>query len=176
MTLLRPCLINSRRRSMNARMKISLNSASRAMRERNPSPVNSRNSPGSSDTAEHEAALAGDHGHFSGELARTMLCDGVLAGKIGLHDLHGARQQDEKRHAGVAGREKHLAWLDPAQFAGAFDPGDLRRRKDRKSLGVRRQARWVLEKRTYLSPFVRGIITIRAWPRPFGFRRGSYDC
>ena len=91
---------------------------------------------GLGDAAEHEAALAGNHGHFSGELARTVLCDGALAGKIRLDDLHGPGQQDEKRHVGVAGREKHLAWLDPAQFAGAFDPGDLRRRKDRKSLGV----------------------------------------
>jgi hypothetical protein len=51
---------------------------------------------GLGDPPEHQAAMAGDHGHFAGEAARPVRRDHTLAGKAGLHDFHGAGKQDEE--------------------------------------------------------------------------------
>ena len=60
-------------------------------------------------TPDHQAARAGNHGHFPGELARLVQRDHPLAVKGWLHDLHTAREQDVERNRGVARLEQDLA-------------------------------------------------------------------
>jgi hypothetical protein len=111
---------------MKARMKMSLNSASLATSARKPSPVSSRNSPGSV-TRPRETAASGDHGHFSGELTRPVFCNQVFA-----CDLHSSGKNYVERNVFIARFEEYVACGDlprPAAGTNAIDLGNGKNRK-----------------------------------------------
>src|ERR1700722_5636924 len=65
--------------------------------------------PGFGDTAARETAASGDHGHFSGELTRTVFCNQAFACEIRLHDLHSSGKKYVERNVRIAGLEKYVA-------------------------------------------------------------------
>jgi hypothetical protein len=78
--------------------------------------------------------LPGDHGHLAGKLAAGVGCNGALARKIRLHDLHTARKQDEKWDIRVARLKQDFACLHFSDFAEGQNAVDLSCGQDWKSL------------------------------------------
>jgi hypothetical protein len=76
--------------------------------------------------AAHETAASGDHGDFSGELARPVSCNQVFACEIRLHDLHSSGKEHVERNVLIAGFEEYVACGDlprPATGTNAIDLG-----------------------------------------------------
>ena len=113
-------------------MKISLSPASLATSERKPSPVISREFAGFRYAAANQTAPARDHGHFAGELTRTVFCNQAFACEIRLHDLHSSGKKYVERNVLMARLEKYVARGDvprPATGTNAIDLGNGKNRK-----------------------------------------------
>src|SRR5580700_61172 len=83
---------------------------------------------------EDKAPVPGDHGHLAGKLAPGVGCNGALARKIRLHNLHTARKQDEKGNIRITRLEKDFTPLHLSDFADRQNAVDLSCGQDWKSL------------------------------------------
>src|ERR1035437_5611285 len=83
---------------------------------------------------EHKAAVPGDHGHLAGKLAPDVGCNGALARKMRLHDLHTARKQDEKRDIRITRLKQDFTPPHLSDFAERQNTVDLSCGQDWKRL------------------------------------------
>src|SRR5258708_27774056 len=72
-----------------------------------------------------KAAVPGDHGHLTSKLAPAVGCNGALARKVRLHDLHTARKQDEKGDIRVTRFKQDFTPLHLSDFADRQNAVDL---------------------------------------------------
>src|SRR6202521_4446189 len=83
---------------------------------------------------EDKAAVPGDHGHLTRKLTPAVGCNGALARKIRLHDLHTARKQDEKGDIRITRLKQDFTLLHLSDFAERQNAVDLSCGQDWKSL------------------------------------------
>jgi hypothetical protein len=108
---------------MNARMKISLSSAS-LWRDGADGAV--WRDPPSRNARAHHAGRAAQDAHLPGELARRVHHDQLLPGKAGAHDLDAPRENDEHRAVALAGLGEDLAFARAHPLPVRFEARDLR--------------------------------------------------
>ena len=86
--------------------------------------------------APYEAPAARDHRDFSGEFARPMLNDQLLAPQVRLDDFQASREQHEKRNVAVTRLKQDVANFHFPNLAGRTNTVDLVGGKYRKSLAT----------------------------------------
>ena len=114
---------------MNARIRISLSSASVCTSAAICSRLSSITSPGFAHARSEQGAAARDHVHLAGELTRRVDDDQRLDRAVRADDLDLTRGHDEERHDLRAGFDEHLALLDRSRPSVRRDARDLRRRQ-----------------------------------------------